>query len=81
MTEGGDLSSIDGLDAPDTEYVSTPAGRFHRSCVRPVADGEIVDVDGSIVRDGKVRVRVRGTVVGGKRSFRRGAITEALDGE
>jgi hypothetical protein len=39
--------------APAHEYVETPVGRFHRSCVREVPDGAEIDEHGRVTLHGK----------------------------
>jgi hypothetical protein len=41
-------ASAASLEVPDSEFVSTPVGQFHRSCVHTVADGATVEASGRV---------------------------------
>ncbi len=45
-------------EGPPNEYVDTPQGRFHRSCVHEVPDGAEVDGAGNVSRGGRLLKRL-----------------------
>lgn len=47
-------SSPEAATAPDSDWVRTPTGEFHRSCVHYIPDGAVVDGDTVRFRDGRV---------------------------
>ncbi len=45
-----DRASHVGMSKPGKDYVSTPAGWYHRSCVHEIPDGALADASGRVTR-------------------------------